>query len=103
MSPSNNQSVPKWFYNSKGRAIAFSVEKNVFTRRGRFLGALDGEDVWNGRYIGSIVDGDQILYRLNYQSGTKDAPIPPGSPGISSIPSDRAGRGIRSGYKDLDI
>ncbi|MEZ0325186.1 MAG: 4-fold beta flower protein [Fimbriimonas sp.] len=98
-----NKKVTNWLYNSKGRPIAFKDGRNVFSRKGKFLGQIEGEDVWNGRYFATIVDGDTILCKLEPPGEPRSAPAPPGAPLTPGLPSDRAGKTLRGGYRDLSL
>ena len=54
--------MAKWLYNSRGNRIAFINEDRVFSRSGRFIGRLDGDEVWHGSYKGEIVKDNRFLY-----------------------------------------
>ncbi len=95
--------MSNWLYNSKGRAVAFRDGKYVFSRKGKFLGQIEGEDVWNGRYFGTIVDSDTILCKLEPPGEPKSPPMPPGAPLTPGVPSDRMGKPMRGGYRDVNL
>ena len=38
--------MTRWVYDSAGRPIAFIKDDKVFSRSGRFIGRLDGNEVW---------------------------------------------------------
>ncbi|MGF6782543.1 hypothetical protein P3T21_007788 [Paraburkholderia sp. GAS334] len=40
--------MAKWLFSSKGDPIAFVSDDKVFTRRGGFVGRLEGKEVWHG-------------------------------------------------------
>ena len=44
-----------WLYDSSGTPVAFMRDDRVFSRYGHFIGRLDGNEVWHGRYIGEIL------------------------------------------------
>jgi hypothetical protein len=54
-------------FNSLGRPIAYVHEGNVSRYDNqvvdRFLGRLDGDELWRGVYVGEIVYGNRLLYR----------------------------------------
>jgi hypothetical protein len=53
----------KHFFNSQGRPIAYVHDDCVFLYPNRFLGRMDGDEVWHGVYVGEIVNGNRLLYR----------------------------------------
>jgi hypothetical protein len=92
-----------WLYNSRGTPIAFLSGENVFSRTGRFVGRLDGNEVWNGRYQGEIVSGDTFLFRRGMSSVVRGKPGTPGTPGIPGTPGSRGGRGLPGGFDDVEL
>jgi hypothetical protein len=88
--------MDKWLYDSHGHPVAFVRDEIVFSRRGRFLGYMDGDEVWHGTYKGEVVGGDRLLYNRNKGGvirgksgipGSSGAPGPPGSKGTITLPS----------------
>lgn len=55
--------MAKWLFSWKGEPIAFISEDMVYTRRGDFVGCLEGMEVWHGSYKGEIYQADRLLYR----------------------------------------
>jgi hypothetical protein len=74
--------MARWLYDSKGRPIAFVSGENVFSRGGRFIGKLAGDEIWHGRYKGEIVRDDRFLYGLTKGSVVRSTPGTPGIPGL---------------------
>ena len=98
--------MSQWLYNSNGNPIAFiNGGDKVFSRRGHFVGRIDGNEVWHGRYKGEIVRDDMFLYKQSNSSnivirGTSGIP---GTPGIPGIPGSRGSSGLPSGYDDVEL
>ncbi len=96
--------MAQWLYDSGGHPIAFiSGDDKVFSRRGRFVGRLDGNEVWHGRYKGEIVRGDMFLYKHGKGSVVRGTPGTPGTPGIPGVPGSRGSRGLPAGYNDVQL
>jgi len=72
-----------------GQPVAFISGKNVFSRSGRFVGLLDGKEVWHGSYKGEIVKQNRFLYNTTKGSVIRGTPGIPGSPGIPGIPGSK--------------
>ena len=56
-----------------GQPVAFISGKNVFSRSGRFVGLLDGKEVWHGSYKGEIVKQNRFLQHNKGLGYTWDA------------------------------
>jgi hypothetical protein len=95
--------MTQWLYNSRGRPIAFVSGEHVFSRRGKFIGNLDDNKVWRGRYQGEIVGDDRLLYKTSHSHSVRGTPGTPGTPGIPGIPGSKGGHGLPSGYRDLEL
>lgn len=95
--------MARWLYNSGGRPIAFISDDKVFLRSGRFMGRLDGNEVWHGSYKGEIVGDDRLLYKVNKNVAIRGTPGLPGMPGIPGIPGSKGGIAPPAGYRDLDV
>lgn len=91
-----------WLFDSRGAPVAFVNGDNVFSDRGRFLGKLDGEEVWNGRYVGEIRTGDRFLRRRSGKAVIRGRPGIPGTPGMPGRPGQRGAIGMPGGYEDVD-
>ena len=92
-----------WLYNSSGSPIAFISGDNVFSRSGRFIGRLEGHEVWHGSYCGEIVMDDRFLCKTSRGSTIRGIPGIPGTPGIPGIPGQKGGIAIPAGYQDIEI
>jgi hypothetical protein len=53
----------KHLFNAWGRPVAYIYEDGVFLYSNDFVGRLDGNEIWHGKYVGKIVNGDRLLYR----------------------------------------
>jgi hypothetical protein len=95
--------MASWLYDSHGRPVAFLSGKDVFSRRGKWLGELEGKEVWKGKYIGEIVKGDYLLARHGHPHSVKGTPGTPGTPGIPGIPGTRGSSGLPAGYSDIEL
>lgn len=95
--------MAQWLFDSTGRPIVFIKDDKVFSRSGRFIGSLDGNEVWHGSYKGEIVKGDRFLYKTTKGSVIRGTPGTPGTPGIPGIPGAKAGISMPSGYRDVDL
>jgi hypothetical protein len=61
--------MASWLFNSSGIPIAFVDGNNVFSAVGEFVGRLDGNEVWNGGYIGEIVRDVYLLHKTQPSRG----------------------------------
>jgi hypothetical protein len=95
--------MARWLYDSQGHPIAFVSRENVFSWSGRFIGKLDGNEIWHGRYKGEIVREDRFLYKLTKGSVIRGTPGTPGTPGIPGIPGSKGAIGMPAGYRDVDL
>lgn len=78
------------------------MEDKIFSRRGTFIGRLDGDEVWHGRYKGEIVRENRLLYKLGKGSIIRGTPGIPGRPGIPGIPGSIGSISV-SGYRDVEL
>ena len=91
-----------WLFNSSGKPVAFVVDDKVFVRGGPFLGYLDGNEIWHGRYKGEIVSGNRLLYKTGKGSVIRGRLGTPGRPGTPGIPGSIGSVRV-SGYTDVDF
>lgn len=92
-----------WLYSSAGTPVAFIRDDKVFSRSGRFIGRLDGDEVWHGRYIGEIMRGDRFLRDTRKGSVIRGTPGVPGTPGIPGLPGVKGAITIPPGYQDVEL
>jgi hypothetical protein len=95
--------MSQWLYNAKGRPVAFVSGDCVYSRRGRFVGRLEGSEVWHGRYKGEIVQDDRFLYDRSKGSVVRGTPGTPGSPGVPGMPGNTGAIGLTSRYRDVEL
>ena len=84
--------------------MAFVFENLVFSSSGQFLGERIGNEIWNDRYVGEILNGNFIV-RLNLRPLTRretptavDIPQWPEEPSTPIAPMM-----LPSAYSDLEI
>ncbi len=65
----------KWLYNASGHPVAFIQSDKVYSSGGHFIGRLNGNEVWHGKYIGEIVRNDRFLRDVNKGSIVRGTPI----------------------------
>jgi hypothetical protein len=94
--------MARWLFSSTGCPRAFVHEDKVFLRSGRFLGRLDGNEVWHGRYRGEIVRGDLLLYKKGKGGLSRGTQGTPARPGIPRTPANRPSRSLPGGYRNID-
>ena len=93
----------RWLFNSKGEPIALADHNHVFSDKKRYIGRLDGNEVWHGKYKGEIVQDDRFLYeraRGNITRGRSGVPL--WRPNTSKRPRKRKRISLPSGYRDVD-
>ncbi|GAB2889013.1 hypothetical protein GCM10027046_16820 [Uliginosibacterium flavum] len=90
-----------WLFDSQGHPIVFVKDDKVFSGNGRFIGRLDDDEVWHGRYKGEIVKGDRFLYKTSKGSVIRGTPGTPGIPGIPGRPGSKSTISVPSGYRDV--
>ena len=95
--------MAKWLYNSSGTPVAFIRDDKVFSKHGRFVGRLDGDEVWHSRYIGEILRGDRFLYDTKKGSVIRGTPSIPGTPGIPGLPGLKGTIVPPVGYQDVEL
>lgn len=93
--------MAKWLFSSKGEPIAFISEDKVYTRRGDFVGRLEGTEVWHGSYKGEIYQADRLLYKSGKASAQRGVPGTPGRPGIPAVPAKPTAIAMPVGYCDV--
>jgi hypothetical protein len=91
-----------WLFNSTGTPIAFASGANVFSADGKFLGKIDGNEVWNGTYVGEIADHDYLFRRTSRAGAARMTPMSPMTPMTPMTPMSRVGRSLPSGYEDIE-
>ena len=95
--------MAEWFFDSGGSPIAFVSGDNVFSRSGQFVGRLEDGEVWNGHYVGEIVNGDRFLHKYGRSPVIQGMPGLPPSPGMPGLPGSRGAIGLLGGYTDVEI
>jgi hypothetical protein len=95
--------MSKWLYDSHGTGVAFVFGSNVFTAVGKFVGKLDGNEIWNSVYVGEIIAGDRIAHRCVSSPGLRGVPASPGLPGLPGLPSLRSVLLYPATHEDLDL
>jgi len=95
--------MARWLYDSAGRPVAFIKDNKVFSQSGRFIGRLDGNEVWHGSYKGEIVRDDRFLYKTTKGLVIRGMPGTPGIPGIPGIPGAKSGISVPAGYRDVEL
>jgi hypothetical protein len=92
----------KPLFNSRGRPIAYIHEGMLFKYDGQFLGWLEDGEVWNGFYIGELVEGDRLLFDKAKADGVRPLRETPFSPGMPYRPWGVPSCPLPSGFRDLD-
>ena len=92
-----------WLYNSSGTPVAFVEGDKVFSRYGHFVGRVDGNEVWHGRYIGEILRGNRFLHNTRKSSVIRGTPGVPGTPGIPGLPGMKGYIAPPAGYRDVEL
>ncbi|MCF7717977.1 hypothetical protein H9X98_09720 [Aeromonas jandaei] len=95
--------MARWLFNSRGQGVAFVVGDNVFTKSSKFLGKLEGDEIWNSSYVASIINDERIAVKTMKPLGLKGLPGLQGLPGLPGLPGLKGSRLFPVGYKDLDI
>ena len=95
--------MTRWLYSSRGEPIAFVNGEDVFSSSGRYVGRLDGNEVWHGRYIGEVVDDDRFLRRRGKGGVDRGRGGIPGSPGVPGRPGNKGGHGLPGSYEDIEL
>ena len=83
-----------------GSGVAFVSGEGVFTACGTFIGILNGNEIWNGIYVGEIIKDDRLARKTLAALGSgiwPDLICPPVLPGMRSYVTYPAG------YKDADL
>jgi hypothetical protein len=91
----------RWLFSSSGRPVAFVTDGRVFLRSGRFLGHLEGHEVWHGRYRGEVVFDDRLAFQPGRDGHLPERPIPPGPPGAPGEPASRGAVSLPPGLRDI--
>lgn len=94
--------MARWLFNSRGQGVAFVVGSNVFLRDSNFLGQLNGNEIWNSRYVGEIIDDERVARRTVRPLGVKGLPGLPGVPGLPGLPGLKGSRMLPLGFEDID-
>jgi hypothetical protein len=54
-----------WLFDSKGEPVAYVSKGWTYTIFGSYLGKLEAKELWNRAYLGEVVNGDRLFYRLS--------------------------------------
>ena len=92
-----------WLYNSSGTPVAFVKGDTVFSKHGHFIGRVDGNEVWHGRYIGEILRGNRFFHNTRKSSVIRGTPGVPGTPGIPGLPGMKGYIALPAGYRDVEL
>lgn len=92
-----------WLFNSTGAPIAFIKDDKVFSAHSDFIGRLDGDEVWHGRYKGEIYRENRFLYKTSKGSIVRGTPGTPGRPGVPARPASKSSISMPSGYRDVEL
>jgi hypothetical protein len=67
----------EWLYTKNGRPLRIRGEK-VFNRSGLQIGRIRGSKVHgpDGRYVGTIVNNERLIYRSTQSTGTSSSFTP---------------------------
>ncbi len=95
--------MTKWLFDSHGKPIAFLSLNHVFSPGGKFLGNLDGMEVWKGKYIGQIYKEDRLLYKKGKGYSSKGVPPIPATPPTPTPPGNKTALILPSGYEDVKL
>jgi len=92
-----------WLFNSSGAPIAFIKDDKVFSAQADFIGRLDGDEVWYGRYKGEIYRENRCLYKKSKSSVVRGTPGTPGRAGTPARPASKSSISMPSGYRDVEF
>lgn len=92
-----------WLFNSRGHPVAFIDRDNVYTKSLKYIGRLDGTEVWNTQYIGEIVNDNRLLYSIKKGMKIKPTHGLPALPKVPPLPTTTARIAMPSGYKDVEL
>jgi hypothetical protein len=92
-----------WLFNSRGHPVVFVDQGNVYTKSLKFVGRLDGNEVWNTQYVGEIVKDNRFLYNIRKGMKVKPTHGLPTLPKVPRLPTTTAPIAMPSGYKDVEI
>lgn len=92
-----------WLFNSSGEPIAFIKDDKVFSSHSDFIGRLDDNEVWHGRYKGEIYRENRFLYKTSKGSIIRGTPGVPGRPGTPARPANKSSISMPSGYRDVEL
>ena len=92
-----------WLFNSKGEAIAFTEDEDVFFVSGVYLGRLEGDEVWYARYKGEILLGDRLLRRRPIPSLTRAHGGTPATPAVPQSRPKRKAIRLPPNFEDIEV
>lgn len=95
--------IDRWLFNSHGNPIAFVSGENVFSKSGRFIGRLEGDEVLYGTYRGEICADDRLLVDQSREMVARAIPGTPGTLGIPGVPGSKGAIGVPRKYRDVDL
>jgi hypothetical protein len=90
-------------YDSRGQGIAFISGDTVFTKTGKFLGKLEGNEVWNNSYVGEIIEDDRLVFKTMHPLELIGLPGLPSLPGLPGLPGVKGPILLPIGYADLEL
>lgn len=90
-----------WLYDSRGQAIAFVQQKLVYDKTRRFLGELRGTQVWNGYYVGEIINSNRLVKKTPPPAGFVGTPSIPPNASIPPVPQIAGPQNLPYNYTDL--
>jgi len=92
-----------WFFDSIGNPIAFAIDNAVWSIKGRYIGYLLGNEIWNGEYMGEVVYRNRLLYNrvaIHTSKGQRTY-LPP--PAIPITPISEPSITLPGGYEDFKL
>jgi hypothetical protein len=92
-----------WLFDSRGEPIAFIKDDKVFSMHAGFIGRLDGDEVWHGRYKGEIYRENRFLYKMSKGAIIRGTPGTPGRPGTPARPARKPAISMPSGYREVEF
>lgn len=95
--------MTKWLFDSRGSGVAFISGGNVFTAEGKFVGKLEGNEIWNGSYVGEVIQGERLARRRMPPMGLHGLPALPGLPSLPGLTGLRGTMLYPATHEDLDL
>jgi hypothetical protein len=96
------ETMSRWLYSSTGIPIAFEADGLVYARSGKFLGRLDGTEVWHDRYVGEIVHGEIFVRKTFRPILVREAETSRDPPDPGALPPPREPVVLTSEFQDLE-